>query len=124
MKYLILPVLFALVYGSSAQAESWGSRGNSSLGNDSFRSSNGAECSTNRETGRNLSFGTFGREQEDGQYNQGVYIEYSIKLGKERSRIDCSRLFDVEMERQKLEIERLKAELELIKSETKSTSDW
>lgn len=124
MKYLILPVLFALVYGSSAHAESWGSRNSSSLGNDSFRSSNGAECSTNRETGRNLSFGTFGRDEGSGQFNQGVYVEYSMKLGQERSTINCSRLFEVEMKRQELEVERLRAELDLLKSQTQSTSDW
>jgi len=97
------------------------------MGNDSFRTSNGAECSTNRETGRNLSFGTFGKEQEDGRYNQGVYMEYSIKLGKERSRIDCNKLFNLEVERQSLEIERLRAEIEMMKAQQNANptgDDW
>ena len=125
MKYLILPVLFALGFGSSAFASDYGHSNNSNLGTDSFRTSNGAECSTSRETGQDLSFGTFGREEDDGRYNQGVYMQYTIKLGQERSKIDCNRLFNLEVERQTIEIQKLKAELDLLKSQTtKSNSDW
>lgn len=126
MKNLVLAALFVVVSGSSAFANEWGSRSNNTLGNDSFRSSNGSECSINRETGSNLNVGTFAKESYQGEMDQGIFVEFSFKLGKQRSRIDCNRLYDLEVERQSLEIEKLKAELELLRASgnTNTGSDW
>lgn len=85
---------------------------------DRFRSGN-LDCSNAIGSATNLEMGVTGIIQKTdpfGNANQagdvGVYARINIPLGaKPRSRIDCNRLYDLEMRRQQLEIQKLEQEL-------------
>lgn len=86
---------------------------------DKFRSGDN-DCSNAIGSATNLELGVTGLIQKTdpfGNTNQagdvGVYARVVIPLGaKPRSRIDCNRLFELEMRRQELEIMKLERELQ------------
>ena len=128
MKYIIL--LF-IVIGSASYADS--SSLNLQLpsipGNyqsDRFRAGD-LDCSNAIGSATNLEFGVTGIIDKDyddpiSGFNQdtktdvGVYARITIPLGKKpKSRVDCNRLFELELRKKQLEVRKLEQELEQLR---------
>jgi len=81
---------------------------------DSFRAGN-LECSNAVGGGTNLEFGVFGGINEDmlgvRTNDTGVYARIVIPLDGPRKRLDCSRLFELELQYRRIEVLRLQTEL-------------
>ena len=94
-------------------------------GSDRIRTSDGASCEQAVATGKNFVLGVYGDDgyndsdswsSNPSYYNQdageiGVYAGVSIQFGGEK-RIDCSRLYDNEMQRRGIELEMMKTQHE------------
>jgi hypothetical protein len=127
---LFLSIAFVLI-GSAAFAQN---STNNSLGlalpaapqsyqSDSFRSGE-LDCSNAIGSATNLEFGVTGLIRNDdigfnniGRGNSragdvGVYARIVIPLGGPKERINCNDLYEIELQRKKLEVMRLEAELE------------
>jgi len=128
MKYIVL--LF-IVIGSASYADSSslnlqlpGAPGN--YQSDKFRAGD-LDCSNAIGSATNLEFGVTGLINKDyndpiSGYNQdtrtdvGVYARITIPLGKKaKSRIDCNRLFELELRKKQLEVRKLEKELEQLR---------
>jgi len=128
MKYIVL--LF-IVIGSASYADSSslnlqlpGAPGN--YQSDKFRAGD-LDCSNAIGSATNLEFGVTGLIDKDyndpiSGYNQdtrtdvGVYARITIPLGKKaKSRIDCNRLFELELRKKQLEVRKLEKELEQLR---------
>ena len=98
--------------------------------NQSITTSNGSGCSNSSDTGHTMSVGT-----EVDSYDQSAtaFVKMTWTLGQNKiNKIDCERLFNIEVAKQQLELEKLQLELELMKAkianakntnETINTSD-
>mgnify|MGYP001290200550 CR=1 FL=1 len=128
MKYIIL--LF-IVIGSASYADSSslnlqlpGIPGN--YQSDRFRAGD-LDCSNAIGSATNLEFGVTGIIDKDyddpiSGFNQdtktdvGVYARITIPLGKKpKSRVDCNRLFELELRKKQLEVRKLEQELEQLR---------
>jgi hypothetical protein len=128
MKYIIL--LF-IVIGSASYADSSslnlqlpGVPGN--YQSDRFRAGD-LDCSNAIGSATNLEFGVTGIIDKDyddpiSGFNQdtktdvGVYARITIPLGKKpKSRVDCNRLFELELRKKQLEVRKLEQELEQLR---------
>ena len=129
----ILTLLFIMI-GVSAQADSSslnlqlpGSGGN--YQSDKFRAGE-LDCSNAIGSATNLEFGVTGiidKEYYDPQTDftigqqtdVGVFARITIPLGKRtKSRIDCNRLYELELRKKQLEVSKLEKELEQLKALT------
>jgi hypothetical protein len=118
---LVLSVLSAVALSSMAAANSY-----------NVQTSNGAGCTQNENTGRSVEFGA----DMNTYTNEGtVSFTYNIQLGRDKlKKIDCSRMYDIEVSRQQMELERQRLELQLLrtqiaqakaeKREITSSDDW
>ena len=92
---------------------------------DSFRAGN-LECSNAIGGGTNLEFGVFGGINEDmfgfRTNDTGVYARIVIPLDGPKTRIDCSRLFELELQYRQMEVLRLQTELLRLKGLQQYTS--
>lgn len=103
-----------------------------SIGGDSVRGRDGTTCTQGSHIGPTLDFGITGTQNTNSAnssqptivnnyYNGtqqssnsttggdiGVYARIVIPLGEEPSRVDCTQLYSLEIERLKLELENLK----------------
>ena len=123
-------VLLFIMFGSAINAES--SSLNLQLpsvpGNyqsDKFRAGE-LDCSNAIGSATNLEFGVTGLIDK-GEYDQlnnyinggtyvGVYARVMIPLGKRvKSRIDCNRLYDLELRKKQLEVMKLERELQQLR---------
>lgn len=79
-------------------------------GSDEIRAADGTTCKSNTASnGTYLDAGAIGSQDIGGNFNQGsVYARVIVPLGDQPKRIDCTSLYQ-------LEIERLKGELQLVK---------
>ena len=126
-KYGILILSFCVI-GTSAYADSSslnlalpGSPGN--YQSDSFRAGE-LDCSNAIGSATRMEMGVTGlisRENEfginDSPRDVGVYARIVIPLGdKPKNRIDCNRLFELELRRKELEVMKLERELEQLRA--------
>lgn len=96
---------------------------------DKFRAGE-LDCSNAIGSATNLEFGVTGIIQSDrdtfGQMNDyfnqnskgdvGVYARITIPLGKRnKSRINCNRLYELELRKKQLELQKLEAELKVLR---------
>ena len=98
--------------------------------NQSVTTSNGSGCSNSHNTGHTMSAGTEVDSNTDGVT---AFVKMTWTLGQNKiNKIDCERLFNIEVAKQQLELEKLQLELELMKAkianakntnETINTSD-
>lgn len=99
----------------------------SSYQSDRFRIGD-KDCSNAIGSSTNLEFGVVGLLDQPGydivgqqsfnDYNRnvGVYARITIPLDAPEERINCNTLYQLALERERLEVQRLKAELERLKS--------
>ena len=124
MMRLLFGVIFVLL-GSSAYADSLNLAIPSAPPNyqsDKFRAGD-LDCSNAIGSATNLEMGVTGLIQKTdpfGNANQagdvGVYARIIIPLGaKTKNRIDCNRLYDLEMKKKQLEIMKLEQELKALR---------
>ena len=80
-------------------------------GYDEVRTTEGSSCrSSNGNDGAYADIGVIGGNDVDGQMNAGaVYGRVVIPLGKKAKRLNCQRLYDLEIERLQMEVRLLKA---------------
>lgn len=123
-------VLLFIIFGSAINAES--SSLNLQLpsapGNyqsDKFRAGE-LDCSNAIGSATNLEFGVTGLIDK-GDYDQmnnyinggtdvGVYARITVPLGKRvKSRVDCNRLYDLELRKKQLEVMKLERELQQLR---------
>ena len=92
-----------------------------SPGQDEFRASDGTTCRTTMDGTKRMEVGTFATAQradnryslpsylpETGQGNVGAYGRFTWSLDASPSRMDCHELYQLEIEKKKLELEMLK----------------
>jgi hypothetical protein len=124
--YGLTLLICVLIYASSSWANSLnlslpGSPG--SYQSDKFRAGD-LDCSNAIGSATNLEFGVTGIIENGGYdsmnnyYNDnqtgdvGVYARITIPLGKRvKNRVDCNRLYELELRAKQLEVQKLEAEL-------------
>lgn len=96
-----------------------------SYGQDEFHSSDGTSCRTSMDGSKRVEAGAFstGAEYRDRRdipvqifnrepsSNVGGYVRFSIALDAPKSRMDCRKLFELELQKKKLELEVMKHSL-------------
>ena len=98
-----------------------------SAGQDEFRASDGTTCRSTMDGTKRVEVGTFatGGRVESGSHiglpgyvqttpaqgNAGVYGRFSWSLDAKPNRMDCSKLYELELEKKRLEVELLKRSL-------------
>lgn len=95
-----------------------------SPGQDEFRASDGTSCRSTMDGAKRVEVGTFATgAQQHSSYdlpgyvapprnaNIGVYGRFTWSLDSNPERIDCSKLFQLELEKKQLEVEMLKQSL-------------
>lgn len=99
----------------------------SSYQSDRFRIGD-KDCSNAIGSSTNLEFGVVGlldqpgydivgqQSYNDYNRNMGVYARITIPLDGPEERINCNTLYQLALERERLEVQRLKAELQQLKS--------
>jgi hypothetical protein len=119
MRYYII---FFMMVTSAAYAESAALNlslpgSGSNYQSDKFRAGD-LDCSNAIGSATNLEFGVTGiinpssNLMED-EPNVGVFARITIPLGKKpKSRIDCNKLYELELEMKRLEVQKLKKELQ------------
>jgi len=82
-------------------------------GYDEVRTSDGTSCrSSNSGDGAYADMGVIGGNDDEGRMKSGaVYGRVVVPLGKRGTRLDCRRLYDLEIERLQAEVRLLKAGL-------------
>lgn len=129
MKYLLLLLIFWCIF---VRAES--SSLNLNIPNtsrtfqqDRIRSSDGVDCSMAIGSGTTVEFGVVGIISDEEPYNSygqplnidpenftkdvGVYGKISIPIGAPKERINCNKLYKLEIERKELELQKLRQEI-------------
>jgi hypothetical protein len=131
MKNIILCTLLILPLGQKTIAESSSLNlqiptGPTSYQSDKFKAGE-LDCSNAIGSATNLEFGVTGFITEPDSFNSdyynsdstdiGVYARITIPLGKTaRSRIDCNKLFELELKRKRLEVMKLEQELRQLRN--------
>ena len=87
---------------------------------DSFKAGD-LDCSNAIGSATNLEFGVTGIIENNQDYTKtgdvGIFARITIPLGqKPKSRIDCNRLYELELRKKQLEVARLEAELRRLQS--------
>lgn len=123
-------ILLLLLFPSIAWAQSVNlalPQSPSSYQSDRFRIGD-KDCSNAIGSSTNLEFGVVGLLDQPGydivgqqsfnDYNRnvGVYARITIPLDGPEERINCNTLYQLALERERLEVQRLKAELQQLKS--------
>jgi len=105
-----------------------------SYASDRIRTSENVECSMAIGGSVNVEFGVVGVINQNGPFynNQGlypegydpdgivkdvgVYAKITIPLNAPKTRLDCNRLYQLELERTRMEIQKLKAEMQQLRN--------
>jgi len=105
-----------------------------SYASDRIRTSDNVECSMAIGGSTNVEFGVVGLINQNGPYynNQGmypegydpngvvrdvgVYAKITIPLNPPKRRLDCSKLYLLELEKQRMEVQKLKAEIQQLRN--------
>lgn len=129
MKYLFVIVLLTFCNLSNAQNGSLNLSIPSAPGSyqsDRFRSGE-LDCSMAIGSGVNVEFGVVGVMNNGGQTvttgavdqqakDVGVYARMIIPIGMPKGRVDCSILYNMELEKKRMEIQKLETELQNLKN--------
>ena len=126
VKFLFLVLLCSQVMAESTSLNLAIPSSGSSYGTDSIKSgdldcSNSIGGSTNFEIGMtgivNNATALFGKENPDNPQTKqlGLYARIIIPLDAPAERINCNTLYQLELQRRRLEVEKLRAEIELLK---------
>ena len=95
-----------------------------SAGYDRVRTSTGAECQTSLDTGKYFNTGVYAVNDESATANNdsvGVYANYTVMLGRDKiERVNCNRLYDLQVQRDSVEIARLQEEINLMRAQTEA----
>lgn len=80
-------------------------------GSDRIRTKDGASCESSVNTGKRMYTEVYG---SDGEYSDdvGIRLGVEIELGQTK-RMNCNRLFELEVKRKEMELKLQEAELEL-----------
>lgn len=100
-----------------------------STGYDEIKTSTGIVCRQSMSNQTYINMGVTGSQnnyRDEGWDNWNsrdngeamVYVQMTIPIGSPE-RMDCSRIYDLEVERQQLEIQQLKTQLELLQKQSK-----
>ena len=106
MKTLITSLILATSLAGAAHANGY-----------NINTSNNSSCSQNESasTGRSMEFNT---KLDTFTNNAQIGFTYRIELGKKKiNKIDCNRLFNIEIASQQLKLEKSRMELELLKAQ-------
>lgn len=97
-----------------------------SFGQDEFHASDGTSCRSSMDGARRIEAGAYGisaREAEpyrdnslsdftrDPSQNVGVYVRFTMSLDARRTRIDCNRLYELELAKKNLELNMMQQSL-------------
>ena len=123
MKYYIIPFMMmaSVAYADSTALNLSLPGSASNYQSDKFRAGD-LDCSNAIGSATNLEFGVTGiinpsTNIMENEPNIGVFARITIPLGKRvRSRIDCNKLYELELEKKRLEVQRLRKELEQIQA--------
>jgi|13_taG_2_1085334.scaffolds.fasta_scaffold30854_3 hypothetical protein len=108
MKTLIASLVIATSLTGAAHANNY-----------SINTSNSSACSQTESSGRSVEFTS---EFDSRSQNATIGIAYRIELGKKKlPKIDCNRLFNIEVAKQQLELDKARMELELLKAQIEAT---
>lgn len=104
MKTLITSLILATSLGGVAHANNY-----------SVNTANNSSCNQNESTGRSVEFNT---QLDSFNNNATIGFTYRIDLGKKKlAKIDCNRLYNIEIASQQLELDKARMELELLKAQ-------
>lgn len=82
--------------------------------NQSITTSNGSGCTNSGDTGHTMSAGTEVNSETDGVT---AFVKMTWTLGQNKiNKMDCNKLFNIEVAKQQIELEKLQLELELMKA--------
>lgn len=120
---ILLVVMTKLLHADSASNSLSLSLPNTGMGyqSDKFRAGE-LDCSNSIGSATNLEFGVTGIIQGGAFGNKtvgdiGVYSKVTIPLGKvAKSRIDCNRLYELELQKKQLEVLKLQQEINQLKA--------
>ena len=123
MKYYIIPFMMmaSVAYADSTALNLSLPGSSSNYQSDKFRAGD-LDCSNAIGSATNLEFGVTGIINPStnimgDEPNVGVFARITIPLGKRvKSRIDCNKLYELELEKKRLEVQRLRKELEQIQA--------
>ena len=123
MKYYIIPFMMmaSVAYADSTALNLSLPGSSSNYQSDKFRAGD-LDCSNAIGSATNLEFGVTGiinpsTNMMGDEPNVGVFARITIPLGKRvKSRIDCNKLYELELEKKRLEVQRLRKELEQIQA--------
>jgi len=128
IKWLLLVMLSTQAIANSTSLNLQLPSGGSSFGTDSIKAgdldcSNSIGGSTNFEIGvtgiisnADSLFGTEVDPLNPQTKDLGVYARIVIPLDAPRERVNCNTLYQLELQRRRLEVEKLRQEIELLKS--------
>lgn len=129
MKRSVWTIWVGLILGASGAAAQTGfylPAAAPSSGQDEFRAADGTTCRSSMDGTKRVEVGTFGsggRADSNQLYgmpayyssapptNAGVYGRFTMSLDAQPSRMDCNKLFELELERRRLEVELMKRSL-------------
>lgn len=98
-----------------------------SFGQDEFHSSDGTSCRSSMDGARRIEAGAYGtgsryqdRRQEtlfdsfsrEPEQNMGAYVRFTMSLDAKKKRMDCNRLYDLELQKKELELHMMKQSLQ------------
>ncbi len=117
----VILAVFAVGFSSSVLANQWGPASNIQDSSDIVRTADGASCEQSLSTGKHAEVGSFRVDN-----SSGVYVRMVFQLGKKKSSIDCSRMYNLEVQRMELELDELRAKIKLLEQGDTPTleSDW
>ena len=122
MKHLVAVTVLLLCNVSSAQNSSLNLALPSNPGSyqsDRFRSGE-LDCSMAIGSGTNIEFGVMGiiinNVTTPNARDVGVYGRITIPIGGPKGRVDCNRLYEMELRKRAMEIEKLELELRNLKN--------
>jgi hypothetical protein len=101
---LVLKAMFAVALSSMASADSY-----------NVTTSNGAGCTQTEDTGHRVETGA---ETNSENNSTTAFVKMTWTLGKNKlPKIDCNRMYNLEVARQSLELERQQLELQLLREQ-------
>ncbi len=117
----VILAVFAVGFSSSVLANQWGPTSNIQSSSDIVRTADGASCEQSLSTGKHMEEGSFNVDN-----SSGVYVRMVFQLGKKKSNIDCSHMYNLEVQRMELELDELRAKIKLLEQGDTPTleSDW
>ena len=86
-----------------------------SANNYNIRGSNGSACGQSESTGKSVEFGT---SFDSATNDTTLTATWTFELGRDKlNKIDCNRLYDVTIQKERLELDKARLELELLRAQ-------